>query len=59
MAKGKKPAKIAGRSIVKEPQFVTVMVKESYTKPSGHLGTRTKWEKVPKEEWDTRMEKLK
>lgn len=56
MGKGKtaqRSARLAAATDTK-PKFVTVKVMQSYTKPSGAIGLRTQWEKVPKEEWDKR-----
>ncbi len=53
MGKGKTAQRAARLAIADaKPKFITIKVMESYTKPSGAIGMRTRWEKVPKEEWN-------
>lgn len=56
MGKGKtaqRSARLAA-SVDTKPKFISVKLMESYTKPSGSIGCRTRWEKVSKEVWDKR-----
>lgn len=54
MGKGKtaqRSARLAA-AVDTTPKFITVKLMESYTKPSGGIGCRTRWEKVSKAVWD-------
>ncbi len=55
MGKGKTAQRAARLAVTNtKPKFITVKIMESYTKPSGAIGMRTRWEKVPQEEWNAR-----
>jgi len=54
MGKGKtaqRSARLAAATDTK-PKFITVKLRESHLKPNGAIGCRTRWIKVPQEEWN-------